>query len=104
VIFVILFECTKQLIGQAQVTSHCVLLSYCTILHTTVGPLPIDRLYLSIFTPFTFLQGMYIQGILNKEEYGYEEADAWLEQLLYKDGGTAYLKLMKGFEQTDEKE
>ena len=64
----------------------------------------IGELYLMGLTPFTCLQLMQLQGIDKKAVFQYKEAEAYVQLLKSKDNGKAFLKIMRSFETTMEKE
>jgi haloalkane dehalogenase len=64
----------------------------------------IGELYLKTLIPPLFLQLMYRQGVKNKSAFGIEEASAYVELLKLKDNGKAFLKIMRSFDTTPEKE
>ena len=64
----------------------------------------IGELYLKTLVTPLFQQLMYLQGVQQKSEFGHEEAEAWVSMLKQKDQGHAFLKIMRCFEATPEKE
>ena len=51
-----------------------------------------------------FVRLMYLQGILNREATPVEEIEAYVDLLKREDGGRAFLRIMRGFERTPEKQ
>ncbi|MEM6377798.1 MAG: alpha/beta hydrolase [Bacteroidota bacterium] len=62
------------------------------------------ELYLQTLVPAVFKQLMYVQGVQDKSVFGYAEAQAYVQLLKNKDGGKAFLKIMRNFEPTPQKE
>lgn len=64
----------------------------------------LGRLYLTTLTPFSLRILMRMSGVNNMKLFGKEEAKAYVTLLKGSDRGTAFLKIMRGFEPTVEKE
>jgi pimeloyl-ACP methyl ester carboxylesterase len=62
----------------------------------------LGELYLRTMTRFAAAQVFYIQGIKDRSAVSREEVDAYHELLKRDDGGSAFLKIMRGYEQTAE--
>jgi pimeloyl-ACP methyl ester carboxylesterase len=61
------------------------------------------KLYLGAMNKFAFTQLMYLQGVNNKALFPPEEAEVYLDILRLKDNSRAFLKIMRSFENTEEK-
>ncbi|WP_332642744.1 alpha/beta fold hydrolase [Aeromicrobium sp.] len=59
--------------------------------------------YLKLLSKPMFRALMRLQGIANTTAVTRAELDAWVDLLKREDGGTAFLKIMRGFELTREK-
>ncbi len=57
---------------------------------------------LAMLTPFTFPLMMKTAGVVNDDVISKEEMDAYIHLLKREDGGKAFLKIMRHFEQTKE--
>jgi len=57
---------------------------------------------LAMLTPFTFPLMMKTAGVVNDDVISKEEMDAYIHLLKREDGGKAFLKIMRSFEQTKE--
>ncbi len=57
---------------------------------------------LALLTPFTFPLFMKATGVLNMDVISHEEMAAYIHFLKREDGGKAFLKIMRNFEQTTE--
>lgn len=64
----------------------------------------LGELFVQTTTPFTLKKLMHIKGIHKKEIFGKEEAKAYIEFLKGDDKAKAFLKIMRSFEPTKEKE
>jgi haloalkane dehalogenase len=64
----------------------------------------IGEIYLRTLTKPAFRQLMYLQGIKDRSATPKEELDAWVDLLKREDGGKAFLKVMRSFERTGEKQ
>jgi pimeloyl-ACP methyl ester carboxylesterase len=64
----------------------------------------IGDLYVGMMMPILFQQLMYLQGVQDKSVFGRPEAEAYMELLKTNDGGKAFLRMMRCFETTREKE
>ena len=64
----------------------------------------IGKLYLKTLLPPIFLQLMYRQGITDRQVFGIQEAKAYVQLLKKPDQGKAFLRIMRGFEPTLQKE
>jgi haloalkane dehalogenase len=62
------------------------------------------ELYLRTTTRFSAAQLFYLQGVKDRAAVTREEVDAYYELLKREDGGRAFLKIMRGYEQTKEKQ
>lgn len=65
---------------------------------------PLGRLYLATMTRFAFVQLMKLQGVEEHGSIASEELAAYYDLLKRGDGGKAFLRIMRGFELTPEKE
>lgn len=63
----------------------------------------LGRLWLTALTKPFFRQLMYMQGLKHRGATPKEELDAYVDLLRQGDGGTAFLKIMRGFERTPAK-
>lgn len=57
---------------------------------------------LAMLTPFTFPLMMRSAGVVNKDVITHDETAAYIHLLKREDGGKAFLKIMRSFEQTKE--
>ena len=57
---------------------------------------------LAMLTPTTFPLMMKSAGVVNSDVISHEEMDAYMHLLKREDGGKAFLKIMRSFEQTKE--
>lgn len=64
----------------------------------------VGEVYLRTMTRFTFAQLFYLQGLKDRPATPREEAYAYYDLLKRDDGGRAFLRIMRGFELTPEKE
>jgi len=64
----------------------------------------IGELYLATLIPPILRQLMYLQGVSDKKAFRTPEARAYVQLLKGKDGGKAFLQIMRSFEPTPEKE
>ncbi|WP_299243142.1 alpha/beta hydrolase [uncultured Aquimarina sp.] len=64
----------------------------------------IGELFVATTTPFLLQKLMHLRGIHKKEVFGIEVAKAYLQFLKGKDNAKSFLKIMRGFEPTAEKE
>jgi haloalkane dehalogenase len=64
----------------------------------------IGEIYLKTLTKPAFARLMYLQGIGNRSATPKEEVYAYVDLLKREDGGKAFLKIMRGFERTPEKQ
>jgi len=64
----------------------------------------VGELWLASLTKPAFRQLMHMQGIGNHDAVTNAELDAYVELLKRDDGGRAFLKVMRGFERTAEKQ
>ncbi len=64
----------------------------------------LGRLYLATINRFTFARLMYLQGVNDKSKAPPDELAVYVDLLKREDGGAAFLKIMRGFETTAEKE
>ncbi len=64
----------------------------------------IGELFLATTTPFLFKKLMHLRGIHKNQLFGSEEAATYVNLLKEKDSGQAFLKIMRSFEATQEKE
>jgi pimeloyl-ACP methyl ester carboxylesterase len=64
----------------------------------------IGEIYLKTLTKPAFAQLMYLQGIGNRRATPKEEVYAYVDLLKRDDGGKAFLKIMRGFERTPDKQ
>jgi pimeloyl-ACP methyl ester carboxylesterase len=62
----------------------------------------LGELYLRTMTSFAAAQVFYMQGIKDRSAVSREEVDAYYELLKRDDGGSAFLNIMRGYEQTEE--
>ncbi|GAA0711310.1 hypothetical protein GCM10009430_00670 [Aquimarina litoralis] len=68
-------------------------------------PIPgIGELFIATTTPFLLKKLMHLRGIYRKEVFGIEVAKTYLQFLKGKDQAKSFLKIMRGFEPTAEKE
>jgi haloalkane dehalogenase len=63
----------------------------------------LGEIYLKTLTKPMFAQLMYLQGIGDRKATPKDEVYAYVDLLKQKDGGKAFLKIMRGFERTPEK-
>jgi pimeloyl-ACP methyl ester carboxylesterase len=64
----------------------------------------VGELWLASITKPAFRQLMYLQGIGDRDAVSGAEVDAYLELLKREDRGRAFLKIMRGFERSAEKQ
>jgi pimeloyl-ACP methyl ester carboxylesterase len=64
----------------------------------------IGEVYLATMVKPAFRQLMYLQAIGDRSATPPEEIDAYVDLLKREDGGKAFLKIMRGFERTREKQ
>jgi pimeloyl-ACP methyl ester carboxylesterase len=64
----------------------------------------LGALWLGSMTSWLLVRLMYLQGVQDKAESPPDELAAYFELLKREDGGRAFLRIMKGFETTAEKE
>ncbi len=64
----------------------------------------IGEVYLKTLTKPAFTQLMYLQGIGDRSATPKAELHAYVDLLKREDGGKAFLKIMRGFERTTEKQ
>jgi pimeloyl-ACP methyl ester carboxylesterase len=64
----------------------------------------LGEIYLKTLTKPAFAQLMYLQGIGDRSATPKEEVYAYVDLLKREDGGKAFLKIMRGFERTPEKQ
>ncbi len=64
----------------------------------------IGELYLATMNRFAFTRLMHLQGVLDRTALSPSEAGVYLELLRNRDGGRAFLEIMRSFETTPEKE
>jgi pimeloyl-ACP methyl ester carboxylesterase len=64
----------------------------------------IGEIYLKTLTKPTFARLMYLEGIRDRYAASKEEVYAYVDPLKREDGGKAFLKIMRGFERTPEKQ
>jgi haloalkane dehalogenase len=64
----------------------------------------LGEVYLKTLTKPVFAQLMYLQGIGDRRATPKEEVYAYVDLLKREDGGRAFLKIMRGFERTAEKQ
>lgn len=64
----------------------------------------LGEVYLRTLTKPVFAQLMYLQGIGDRSATPKEEVYAYVDLLKREDGGSAFLKIMRGFERTPEKQ
>jgi pimeloyl-ACP methyl ester carboxylesterase len=64
----------------------------------------IGELYLLTLAKPAFRQIFYLQGLADRRAMAKEEIDAYVDLLKRGDGGRAFLKIMRGFERTAEKQ
>jgi pimeloyl-ACP methyl ester carboxylesterase len=64
----------------------------------------IGELYLLTLAKPAFRQLFYLQGLADRGAMAKEEIDAYVDLLKRGDGGRAFLKIMRGFERTAEKQ
>lgn len=64
----------------------------------------IGEIYLKTLTKPTFARLMYLQGIGDRGATPKEEIYAYVDLLKREDGGKAFLRIMRGFERTPEKQ
>jgi haloalkane dehalogenase len=64
----------------------------------------LGEVYLKTLTKPMFAQLMYLQGIGDRRATPKEEVYAYVDLLRREDGGRAFLKIMRGFERTPEKQ
>jgi haloalkane dehalogenase len=64
----------------------------------------LGEVYLGTLTKPVFAQLMYLQGIGNRSATPKEEVYAYVDLLKREDGGKAFLKIMRGFERTAQKQ
>jgi haloalkane dehalogenase len=62
------------------------------------------ELFLRSTTRFSAAQLFYLQGVKDRSAVTREEVDAYYELLKREDGGRAFLRIMRGYEQTEEKQ
>jgi haloalkane dehalogenase len=64
----------------------------------------VGEVYLATLTKPMFRQLWYLQGIKDRDVMSKEEIYAYVDLLKREDGGRAFLKVMRGFERTAEKQ
>jgi haloalkane dehalogenase len=64
----------------------------------------VGEIYLRTMSRFTLVQLFYLQGIANREAVPKQEVGAYYDLLKREDGGRAFLRIMRGFELTEEKQ
>ena len=64
----------------------------------------IGELFLATTTPFLFQQLMHMRGIHQNKTFGIAEAKAYVKSLNGDNKGRTFLKIMRNFEPTQEKE
>jgi haloalkane dehalogenase len=64
----------------------------------------VGEVYLRTMRRFTMVRLFYLQGIDDRSEVPKEEVGAYYDLLKREDGGRAFLRIMRGFELTEEKE
>jgi len=64
----------------------------------------LGELYLRTMTRFAFSELFYLQGVKDRTATPRPEAYAYYELLKREDGGRAFLRIMRGFELTEEKQ
>jgi haloalkane dehalogenase len=64
----------------------------------------LGEVYLKTLTKPAFARLMYLQGIRDRSATPKEEVYAYVDLLKREDGGKAFLKIMRGFERTPEKQ
>ena len=64
----------------------------------------VGELYLGTLTPRLFTQLMYLQGVNDRKAASPDALSVYVELLKRKDGGKAFLQIMRGFEPTENKE
>jgi haloalkane dehalogenase len=64
----------------------------------------VGEAYLATLAKPAFRQLFYLQGLENRSAMAKEEIDAYVDLLKRDDGGKAFLKIMRGFERTAEKQ
>jgi haloalkane dehalogenase len=64
----------------------------------------LGEVYLATLTKPMFRQLWYLQGIKDRDAMSKEEIYAYVDLLKREDGGRAFLKVMRGFERTAEKQ
>ena len=64
----------------------------------------VGRLYLGSLTKPAFRRLMYIQGVRDRSAIPSEELDAYVDLLKREDRGRAFLRIMRAFERTPEKQ
>jgi pimeloyl-ACP methyl ester carboxylesterase len=64
----------------------------------------VGELWLKSLNRFTMRQTLYMQAIADRSAVSKDELSAYYDLLVREDGGRAFLKIMRGFELTDEKE
>jgi haloalkane dehalogenase len=64
----------------------------------------VGEIYLRTMTRFALVQLFYLQGIADRSAVPKEEVGAYYDLLKREDGGRAFLRIMRGFELTEEKQ
>jgi haloalkane dehalogenase len=64
----------------------------------------VGEIYLRTMTRFAFSELFYLQGVSDRSATPREEVYAYFDLLKREDGGRAFLKIMRGFELTEEKQ
>jgi haloalkane dehalogenase len=64
----------------------------------------IGEVYLRAMTRFAFSELFYLQGVADRAATPRAEAYAYVDLLKREDGGRAFLRIMRGFERTEEKQ
>ena len=64
----------------------------------------LSRIWLASLVKPAFRQLMRVQGVADMDAVPSEELDAYVDLLKREDGGAAFLKIMRGFERTEEKQ
>ncbi|WP_299605785.1 alpha/beta hydrolase [uncultured Aquimarina sp.] len=66
--------------------------------------LGVGELFIATTTPFLLQKLMHLRGVYRKEAFGIEVAKTYLQFLKGKDKARSFLKIMRSFEPTSEKE
>lgn len=106
-------------VGMEIVAAHPERILSLTVLNTLIVKLPqfrkpwsmrpfawkgIGELYLATLQPFALRPLMFLQGVVDKSAFTKEDAEAYVKLLKGKDNGKSFLRIMRGFEPTAEKE